>query len=189
MGLIPAGNLRPMRRLPTPTVRLLASAALVLSVATGCSGDDEDEPDQTPDPTLAGPSESLVAPPGTGDPVVEISETKVCSDSPVSGGKADGRFYGSVTNLAGGSLKLTVAVDGAKRKKPKERAVEVLVDDGGRFVALFPVYAVGETLTLSDVEASGLVLEAPDASLEVRSLDGDDCEVLDLPIPPIPEDD
>src|SRR3954454_15196821 len=167
------------------TVRLLTAAFLVLVLGSGCSlfGDDSTE-DGSPDaaqPTLAGPSESLVAPPGTGTSLVTITQTKTCYDSPVSGGKADGRFYGSVTMLAGGSLKLTAKVEHAAKKAPKKRTVEVIVDEAGGFVAIFPVFSAEESLTLTAVEASGQALETPDATLEAVSADeAEECEALEL---------
>jgi len=172
------------------TLRLLSVAFLVLTLTSGCSlfDDEPDEDEPSADPTLAGPTESLIAPPGSGDPVVVISRTEVCPDH-VAGGKADGRFYGTVTMLAGGSLELTTKVENPAKKAPKQRTVEVLVDDAGGFVAVFPVFGEGETLTLSKVEASGLELDAPEATLEVQSLEPGECEALDVPIPPIAEDD
>jgi hypothetical protein len=170
---------------------VLAVVVLTASLASGCSGGDDDTKDDKPstDPTLAGPSESLVAPPGTADPDVLISKTEVCADQPVSGGKADGRFYGSVTSLAGGTLDLTTQVENPAKKSPAKRKVSVLVDSAGSFVALFPVYGEGEVLTLTRVEASGVKLEAPAATLEVQSLEPAPCEALNLPVPPIAEDD
>ena len=57
-------------------------------------------------------------------------------------------------------------------------------------MAVFGIYGEGETLTLTDVDASGTKIEVPEeATLDVDSLDVEACDALDIPIPPIAEDD